>query len=143
LSDRCFSSSQKNVYYALIGETKPVAGASCGPISPDKAGTISGSWFASPYDPHGDPNMHFSLMIGTYSDGIIRISGEDFQPSIKIPPTNSTFLDPQLVTTRHCYSADGKMVDFKIVSDKQALVFSGSGSCGAAFPTTGFKNYFR
>ena len=87
--------------------------------------------------------MHFSLMIGTYSDGIIRISGEDFQPSIKIPPTNSTFLDPQLVTTRHCYSADGKMVDFKIVSDKQALVFSGSGSCGAAFPTTGFKNYFR
>jgi len=137
-----FPKAQKTAYYALIGESKPIAGAKCGPLSPDKRGTISGSWFDTA-ELSPDHSLHFKLMIGAYSDGVIRISGEDFQPSIEVPPTNATFLDPQLVNNRHCYSAAGKVVDFKMVNDQQTLVFSGSGQCGSSFPASGFKTYYR
>lgn len=136
-----FPESQKATYYGLIGETKPVANAKCGPISPDKAGTISGSWFETK-DLAPDHQLHFKLMIGIYTDGAIRISGEDFQPTIEIPASNSSFLDPTSVTDRHCYAAGGKSVDFKVVSD-QEIHTKTSSSCPATFPSSGYTTYWR
>jgi len=135
-----FPAAQKAVYYSLFGETKPVPGAVCGPYSSDKAGTISGSWFAS-----ADPTqpLSFKLMIGVYNDSIIRISGEDFGSIVEIKPTNPTYLDPLLVTDRHCYAVNGQVVDFKVVSDQSVEVYSGQGSCGKEFPASGFKTYYR
>ncbi len=139
-----FPEAQKVVYYGLFGETKPVSGAKCGPISPDKAGTISGSWFEVPFTaPTGPERQRFKLMIGTYNDGVVRITGEDFTSRIEIDPTNPTYLEPLSVTTRHCYVADNQMVDFQVISDQQINVYIGTGSCGTVFPTSGFKNYYR
>lgn len=136
-----FPESQKTTYYGLIGETKPVANGKCGPISPDKAGTLSGSWFETK-DPAPDHSLHFKLMIGQYVDDIIRITGEDFQPTIEIPASNSSFLDPLVVTDRHCYLANGHSVDFKVVSDQEMQVKTGS-SCPSTFPSSDFKTYWR
>lgn len=136
-----FPDAKKTVYYGLFGETKPVQGAKCGPISPDKAGTISGSWFDTA--DISQPQLHFKLMIGTYNDGVIRITGEDFQPPIEITPTNPTYLEPLSVITRHCYTASNQMVDFKVASDQQIQVYRGAGNCSSSFPTSGFKTYYR
>ncbi len=139
-----FPDAQKAVYYSLFGETKPVPNAKCGPISPDKAGTISGSWFGAPYTgQQGDPRLHFGLMIGTYNDGVIRVTGEDFPTRIEIEPTNPTYLEPLLVTTRHCYAMGNQIADFQFVSDQQMHVYSGTGSCDVNFPASGFKTYYR
>ncbi len=137
-----FPEAKKAAYYNLFGETKPVAGAKCGPISPDKAGTISGSWFDTA-EPSQDHHLYFKLMIGTYNDGVIRITGEDFQPTIEITPTNPTHQEPMSVTTRHCYAAGNQKVDFQVVTDQQIQVYRGVGSCDRAFPATGFKAYYR
>jgi hypothetical protein len=136
-----FSEIKKAAYYGLFGETKPVAGAKCGAISPDKAGTISGSWFDTA--DISQPQLHFKLMIGTYVDSVIRISGEDFQPPIEIAPTNSTYLESQSVTTRHCYASGGQAVDFKVVSGQEIQVYRGTGSCHSTFPASGYKTYYR
>lgn len=137
-----FPDVQKAAYYSLFGETQPVPGAKCGPLSPDKAGTISGSWFDTA-SPGQDPQLHFKLMIGIYNDGVIRVSGEDFQPPIEITPANPTYQEPLAVTTRHCYVSGNQRVDFLVVSDQQIKVYSDIGSCSTAFPASGFKTYYR
>jgi hypothetical protein len=138
-----FTPAKKTVYYSKFGENNldgPVPNATCGQINQDVAGSISGMWFA------GDTSTGvgtINLMVGTYIDQSVQISGSDISPSGVLKPSDTSYADPAKVTHEHCYQTNGMYYYFHVVSASQIQLATGTGACPAGLPATGAKPYYR
>ena len=153
-----FQGSTKAAYYALLGTVSgiPIPGAGCGTVERDKAGTPSGQWFFdSSFTPgvlspnrkegyYGDP---LPIVLGP--DSTVYIGHTGPTDNIRIDRLNPTWKDPASITDGWCYqlyngaSTEGWLW-FKMASlTKMNVAYNPTGTCPSAFPTAGFRVYYR
>lgn len=149
-----YEPAAKAAYIALMGARKAGESSTCGEVSRDKAGTLSGMWHFSADSKQGmeigkDGRYESPFSIYKNSAGVISINQIDGK-RIDVEPGARTNKDPAEVTSEHCYEgSDAYMrpagyVYLKLVDDKQmSLAYSPIGSCPASFPTSSAKTYYR
>ncbi|MEM2138516.1 MAG: hypothetical protein QW568_05495, partial [Candidatus Anstonellaceae archaeon] len=149
-----YAGEMKDAYYSLI--PGPATNKSCGPISRDYPGTISGMWFLDKeptkylYDYSQEGTYGSALPIaGDYDRTIIGTLGR--RATTFIYPNNPTYRDPKDVTGEHCYqiysyynpSPEG-YVYFKLMDNETLKVFySEKGECPESFPAEQGATYYR
>lgn len=149
-----YDEPKRAAFMALMGQTKAGQTSTCGEVSRDKKGTISGMWHLSADTGSGvkiakDGIYESPLSIYKNAAGVISINQINGK-RIDVEPGSKTHKDPAEVTTVHCY--EGKdahqkpagYVFFKVVDDNQmSLAYSPSGSCPNSFPGQNAKTYYR
>lgn len=139
-----YESSIEASYLALMGATKAGQTATCGNVSKDVTGTLSGMWHfgkevQSEMREEQDGNFASPLSIYKNSAGqviIDRISNRrrDLEQA----------KDPTEVTTEYCYALNPGYAYFKLSGQlEMSLAQSTAGSCPSNFPATGAKTYYR
>lgn len=149
-----YSENERAPFLALMGYTKPGQSPTCGDVSRDFAGSLSGMWHLAKDPKTGtksDRNGNFVTPLSIYKTSantiiIAQIDNERFE----IATNNPTYKDPKEVTTQHCYSLVNQSnrpagyAFFKIVLPQEmSFASSPNGSCPNQFPVTGAKSYYR
>ena len=109
----------------------PVPDAGCRSPNRDVAGSLSGSWF---FQPHSTSIEHHVAIAGDIDGASLAIAGLKSQQSLSIGPGNPTYVDPAMVTGRHCYTDDADTTNcfFLVIIDDMTLdLYEGSGPCPA------------
>lgn len=151
-----FESNKRDAYLATMGAQTGfrVAGAGCGTIERDVAGTPAGQWFRSqavqssmPFGKDGDYGDPLPIVFGV--DSTVYIGHTGPTNDIRIANNNPTWRNPASITTSHCYqiisgSTSSGWLWLRMNSETQMDVsYSNDGLCPTAFPATGFVSYYR
>jgi hypothetical protein len=134
-----FGDPLKSQMYSLFGAWSDnlIADAECTTTDRDVLGAASGAWFESPEFGKGA-----SFAIATAPDSQINLSG--IGGELKIPANNPTWLDPELMTTSHCYADGTRWIYLEVQAEgMQLATASGTGTCPNAIPTTDTTTYYR
>lgn len=143
-----YDESRKAVFLDLMGQAKAGEAATCGQVSRDVKGALSGMWHfsADPGDGTGmDKSDTYTSPLSIYknaADAVIvhQVDGK----RLDIEPGNKTHKDPAGVTAEHCYQLNAGYAFFKIISDTQmALAYKNAGRCPASFPDADARTYYR
>lgn len=151
-----FAPSLRSSYLSALGSQagQRVAGASCGSVNRDVAGTPAGQWFTSPAV---TGNWPFAK-IGFYGDPLPIILGVDSTVyightgpanDVRIYRDNGTWKDPATITSSHCYqitsgsNASGWLWLRMNSATQMDAAYGDTGTCPAAFPLSGFMAYHR
>ena len=143
-----YSDEMKAGFLDLMGYSKAGQSATCGDVSRDVAGTLSGMWhFSSSYisgtSGQLDGMYASPLSVIKNSAGEITIDQVN-NMRLDISSSNPTNKDPAEITGEHCYQLTNGYAYFKVVSSQEMqFAYSSSGSCPSSFPTTGAKRYYR
>lgn len=149
-----YGGTKKAEFLALMGQRKAGETNSCGEVSRDKAGTLSGMWHLSADAGSGmqtakDGQFESPLSIYKNSAGVISINQINGK-RLNVEPGTKTNKDPAEVTTEHCYvviDANQKPAGyafFKLSGTNQmSLAYSQGGSCPVSFPSQAAKTYYR
>ncbi len=145
-----FPQDMKQEYLELLGFSEPGQTTDCGKASRDVKATLSGAWFLT-------KTGFDRIEKGMYTSPLYIYSNSDDGTSLgyvnkkryKIGKTNPTNKDPALVKDEHCYellsawdgSVDGYAY-FKIVSDTEMYLASGTTKCPSSFPSE-YEVYYR
>jgi hypothetical protein len=114
----------------------PVPEAGCCSPNRDMAGTLSGSWFSQPDSTSID---HHVAIAGDIDGASLAIAGLKSKQYLSIGRGNPTYVDPAMVTGRHCYTDDADTTScfFLVIIDDMTLdLYEGSGPCPAEPPGT-------
>lgn len=151
-----FEAGKRDAYLATMGAQTGfrVAGAGCGTIERDVAGTPAGQWFRSqavqssmPFGKEGDYGDPLPIVLGV--DSTVYIGHTGPTNDIRIANNNPTWRNPASITTSHCYqiingSTSSGWLWLRMNSETQMDVsYSNDGLCPTAFPATGFVAYYR
>ena len=154
-----FQGATKSAYDALLGTVSgiPIAGADCGTVERDVAGTPSGQWFfdsvfalnaLSPNRKEGFYGDPLPIVLGP--DSTVYIGHTGPTNNIRIDHSNSSWKDPRTITTGWCYqlysspSAPEGWLWLKMeTSAKMNVAYGDNGTCPETFPDSGFKTYYR
>lgn len=151
-----FAPALRNSYLGAIGSQSGfrVAGAGCGTVNRDVAGTPAGQWFTSATV---TANWPFSK-IGFYGDPLPIVLGVDSAVyightgpanDVRIYRENSTWKDPATITSSHCYqvtsgsNASGWLWLRMNSAIQMDAAYNDTGLCPSTFPSTGFMAYHR
>ena len=149
-----YDEAKKADFIALMGQRKAGETNSCGEVSRDKAGTLSGMWHLSADAGSGmqtakDGQFESPFSIYKNSAGVISINQINGK-RLDVEPGTKTNKDPYDVTSEHCYETKDAnqrpagYAFFKLNGANQmSLVYNSSGSCPANFPSQGAKTYYR
>lgn len=151
-----FAADKRDAYLAAMGAQTGfrVAGAGCGTVERDVAGTPAGQWFRSetvttsmPFAKEGHYGDPLPIVLGV--DSTVYIGHTGPSNDIRIWRENATWKDPASITTSHCYqitngSTSSGWLWLRMNSVAQMDVsYSDDGTCPASFPSTGFVSYYR
>nr|WP_299346177.1 hypothetical protein [Allomuricauda sp.] len=142
-----YTGDLRNQMYALFGPKPLIQPLNCrGPRG--KAGTIAGTWFDTVEvfsTPYFGQTEFSPLHVATALNGTVKIvRGTEFQVN-RVLFGAATNVDPEEVTTEHCYELDsGGYFYFQLQPDGSLHVFRETmGSCPSEFPASGFRVYYR
>ncbi|MGX1930634.1 hypothetical protein [Flagellimonas sp. 2504JD4-2] len=142
-----FTTDLRNQMYDLFGPIPLAQPLSCrGPRG--RVGTIAGPWFdteevfSTPY--HGQTEFS-PLLVATALNGTVKIVRGTESNVHRTLLGAATHADPEAVTTEHCYELEsGGYFYFQLQPDGTLrVVRETSGTCPAAFPSSGYMTYYR
>ena len=142
-----YPDEMKSEFLALMGYSRAGQSQTCGSVSRDVVGTISGMWHSSPTyltdrSEQLDGVYASPLSIIKNSAGEITIDQVN-NMRLEIKPESVAFKDPAEVTGEHCYQLKNGYVYFKIIDDMTMdFYYSDKGNCPSSFPPGG-KRYYR
>ena len=152
LTARCpfdfYPDDMKAEFLALMGYSIAGQSQTCGSVSRDVDGTISGMWHFSSNYLTGKPEQ----LDGVYASplSIIKNSAGEItidqvnNMRLDIQPGSMAFKDPAEVTGEHCYQLENGYAYFKMVSPQEMkFAYGSSGNCPSSFPDAGSKIYYR
>jgi hypothetical protein len=134
-----FEPDLKSQLYALLGDhgQNLLANVVCTTTQRDVLGAASGAWFDSQSYDFSDSKLAIALLPGD-TLAMTGIGGD-----VRIEKGQPTWLDPDLLTTTHCYGGSGRWFFIEIQSEgMQIAVADGTGSCPASMPA-GATVYYR
>ncbi len=149
--------SIQSQYLALLagpGLAPSDGGMKCGTVMHDKAGTIAGVWFL---DSSADAGVFGGTSVGAYDSPNAAFIGEDkvlylagfVHSSFRLDSSNPTYLDPEKVTTKHCYqlyptpsNGDGYLYYQVISNTEMRVAYAANGTCPSSMPST-YQVYYR
>lgn len=121
----------KSQLYALLGthDQRLLPDVECTTTERDVLGTASGAWFDSSV-----LNYFGSVVsIGLLPGDLFTITG--IGNDLRVASGESTWLDPELMTTSHCYAVENRWFYLEIRAEgMQMALASGSGTCPATLP---------
>jgi hypothetical protein len=126
-----FTEPLKSQMYALLGthDQRVLSGVECTTTQRDVLGAATGAWFDSQVLEFSDAKVAIAMMPGD----IVAVTG--IGGDLRIDKGQPTWLDPELLTTSHCYAGDGRWFFIEIQADgMQMAVADGSGSCPNSLP---------
>jgi hypothetical protein len=119
--------------YSTFEEGNPT----CFTTERDVLGAASGAWFDSPELSFSSAKLSIALTEG-YKVGITGIGSD-----MKVPTTDPTYLDPDLLTTSHCYLDNNRWLYLEIQAEGMQLALAqGMGACPVSLPA-GATIYYR
>jgi hypothetical protein len=115
-----------------------VGDPTCHTTERDVLGAATGAWFDNTdISTFSDAKLSIALTEG-YAVGITGVGS-----GLKLDKGDPTWLDPDLLTTSHCYADDGRWFYIEIqASGMQLALANGSGTCPASLPA-GATIYYR
>ena len=134
-----FESPLKEQMKTLFGtHDGKLASFPCTTTERDVAGTAAGAWFAhEEFSGPPDSDLAIAMLPGDY----VAITG--LNGDIRIRKRESTWLDPELLTTSHCYSGNSRWVYLEVTAEgMQMKVATGSGGCPSSIPGNS-TTYYR
>jgi hypothetical protein len=152
-----FIPSLQSQYLALLagpGLAPSDAGMKCGTVMHDKLGTIAGLWFL---DSQADAGAYGGTSLGVYDSPNAAFIGEDkvlylagfAKGSFRLDATNPTYVDPETVTTPHCYqlyavpTSPSGYAYYQVVSNSEMRVsYAATGLCPSTMPSS-YQTYYR
>ena len=130
-----FTDDLKDEYYSLI-ERPDNSKNTCGPFLRDVPGTISGYWFKD--NSNENQGKRFGISNGKHFVEFILADERNF---FSIRDGNPNRISPESVTIGEnvCYfdSDNKKYVYLKLISEKEIMIVTGTGSCPSQFPGEG------
>lgn len=142
-----YTSGLRDQMYDLFGPKPLVQPLSCrGPRG--KEGTIAGTWFDTQEvfsTPYFGQTEFSPLHVATSLNGTVKIV-RGTEPNVnRIPLGGATYVDPEEVTSEHCYElATGGYFYLQLQSDGTLhVVRQTTGTCPSEFPNSGFTVYYR
>jgi len=95
----------------------------------DVLGAVTGAWFDTTDFSFSSAKISIALT-EAYEVGITGIGSD-----IRVPTNDPTYLDPDLLTTSHCYLANNRWIYLEIQDEGMQLALAeGSGSCPGSMP---------
>ncbi|MEM9142911.1 MAG: hypothetical protein AAGA86_07985 [Bacteroidota bacterium] len=142
-----FSTDLRNRMYNLFGPKPLAQPLDCrGPR--EKSGTLADPWFDTAdvfSNPYFGQTEFSPLVMATALNGTVKIVRGTAPNVYRIPLGAITYVDPEEVTTEHCYElSTGGYFYLQLQPDGTLrVVREVTGTCPLAFPTTGFRVYYR
>ena len=100
-------------------------------------GAAAGAWFDIQVFEFSDVVIAIAMMPGD----IVAVTG--IGDDLRIDRGQPTWLDPELLTSTHCYAGDGRWFFIKIQADgMQMAIADGTGGCPGSLPA-GATVYYR
>ena len=134
-----YTSPLREQMKALFGthDRKP-ASFPCTTTERDVLGSAAGAWFAhQDYSGPPDSDLAIAMLPGDY----VAITG--LNGDIRIRNGESTWLEPALLTTSHCYSGNSRWVYLEVTAEgTQMEVATGNGGCPSSLPGNS-TTYYR
>ena len=136
---RYFPEGIGNEYLAFFGGWNGgVVGAGDCPGSPDLAGTISGAWFKTPFDPSAGSFFvpDWGVVVVMTPDGAV--DANSGSATVRTHTDGPTSVDPKTVTTSHCYedAYASRYAFLELVSEDVLAAAFGDGTCPASLPAS-------
>jgi hypothetical protein len=128
----------KSQMYALFGthDQRLIPDIACTTPQRDVLGSAAGAWFATPELTFGGSSVSIAMLPGE----IVAITGRG--SDLRIEKDQPTWLDPERLTTDHCYAGDGRWFYIEIIGDgMQMSLAEGSGGCPASSPDNAITYY--
>ncbi|MFA6082349.1 MAG: hypothetical protein WC773_02985 [Patescibacteria group bacterium] len=141
-----FTKDIKTKYYQKIGlssDTGFIKAESCGQITYDIAGTISGGWFLD--DKSTDMDGEFLLIGATFSQVDLVVKNDSEKTNLRITDYSPKVLPKDvLVGQSVCYKGfSNDWVYVHLIDTDTIEIKNGNGSCPTLFSATGAKKYYR
>ena len=131
-------------YLALMGATKAGQTTTCGNVSKDVAGTLSGMWHFSKEaqsELREEIDGNFASPLSVYKNSAAQVIIDQLAGQ-RIDLEKTT--DPAEVTTEYCYALSPGFAYFRLVSQNEmTLAYATVGNCPSLFPATNTKIYYR
>ncbi|MCH7971549.1 MAG: hypothetical protein IH960_11000 [Chloroflexi bacterium] len=134
-----FTEPLKSQMYALLGthDQRLVPDVECTTTQRDVPGAVAGAWFDTQVLEFSDAKVAIAMLPGD----IVAITG--IGGDVRISKGQPTWLDPELLTTTHCYAGGGRWFFIEIqAGGMQMALADGSGSCPNSLPA-GATIYYR
>jgi hypothetical protein len=129
----------KSQLCALFGthDQRILPGIECTTTERDVLGAAAGAWFDSLDLSFSDAKLSIAMMPGE----IVAITG--IGSDLRINEGQPTWLDPELLTTPHCYAGGGRWFYIEIREEgMQLAIANGTGNCPGSLPA-GATIYYR
>ena len=111
--------------YSTFVEGNPT----CYTTERDVLGAVTGAWFDTTDLSFSSAKLSIALT-EAYEVGITGIGSD-----MKVPTIDPTYLDPDLLTTSHCYLVSNRWIYLEIQDEgMQLAVATGTGSCPGSIP---------
>lgn len=142
-----FTPALRTQMYDLFGPKPLAQPLSCrGPRG--KEGTIAGTWFDTQEvfsTPYFGQTEFSPLHVATALNGTVKIVRGTESTVNRVLFGTATHVDPEEVTTEHCYELDSEgYFYFQLQPDGTLhVVRETSGTCPSEFPASGFAVYYR
>ena len=133
-----FTEPLKTKMYALLGthDQRLLPDVECTTTQRDVVGAVAGAWFATQVLEFSDAKVAIAMLPGD----IVAITG--IGGDLRISKGQPTWLDPELLTTTHCYAGSGRWFFIEIQADgMQMALASGSGGCPGSLPACATTYY--
>jgi hypothetical protein len=134
-----FTEPLKSQMYALLGthDQRIVPNVVCTTTERDVLGAASGAWFDNlDFENFSDAKLSIAMLPGE----IVAITG--LGGDIRIDKGQPTWLDPELLTSTHCYTGDGRWFSIEIrAAGMELAIADGTGSCPASLPSNATVYY--
>ena len=134
-----FTEPLKSGMYTLLGthDQRVLPGVECTTTQRDVLGAVAGAWFASPILEFSDARVAIAMLPGD----IVAVTG--IGGDLRIDRGQPTWLDPELLTSTHCYAGGGRWFFIEIQTEgMQMALATGSSGCPNSLPS-GATVYFR
>ena len=120
----------KSQFYSMFGDPGGTLGdvESCDPAR-DVLGSASGRWFDSQDYETGRQALGIAMMPAD------AVQMSTVSRSLRVHKDNPTWVDPELMTTSHCYADSGEWFYLEILADGMQMSLAiGDGSCPDSLP---------
>ncbi|MCH8911851.1 MAG: hypothetical protein IH867_14085 [Chloroflexi bacterium] len=134
-----FTEPLKSQMYALLGthDQRLVPDVECTTTQRDVPGAVAGAWFDTQVLEFSDAKVAIAMLPGD----IVAITG--IGGDVRISKGQPTWLDPELLTTSHCYAGGGRWFFIEIqAAGMQMALADGLGNCPNSLPA-GATIYYR
>ena len=133
-----FTEPLKAQLYALLGShnQRVLSDVECTTTQRDVLGAVAGAWFTSPILEFSDADVAIAMLPGE----TVAVTG--IGSDLRIDFGQPTWLDPELLTTSHCYAGDGRWFFIEIQAEgMQMAIATGTGTCPNSLPSNATVYY--